>query len=70
MKKNKTLFQQLHEANEKIKELNNANEVNLIEACKYGYNYHKITSFPELNFEDACRQNFLQILENKKYEKI
>ncbi len=43
------------------------NEANLIEACKYGYNYHKTSQFPELEFENACRQNFLQILENKKY---
>lgn len=36
----------------------------LIEACKYGYNYHQTTQFPEYSFEDNCLNNFLQKISN------
>ena len=34
----------------------------MIRASKYGYNFHKITSFPELDFEDSCIRNTQQWL--------
>ncbi|WP_114937560.1 hypothetical protein [Mucilaginibacter endophyticus] len=32
----------------------------LIDACKYGYEYHAKTQFPEMSFEENCKNNFLQ----------
>ena len=36
----------------------------LIEAAKYGYEYHANTQFPEMSFEDNCKNNFLQKLQH------
>lgn len=38
----------------------------LIEACRYGYNYHKTTQFPEMEFDEMAINNFKQLLESKK----
>jgi hypothetical protein len=43
----------------------NYTEVDMIESAKYGYDYHINTSFPDKNFEDNCRNNFLQHLLSK-----
>ena len=40
-------------------------EQDLIDACKYGYDYHKETSFPQMSFEDNCVNNFKQVLQGK-----
>ena len=37
-------------------------EEDMIEASKYGYNFHKTTSFPEQEFEDSCIRNTKQWL--------
>ena len=37
-------------------------EEDMIEASKYGYNFHKTTSFPEQEFEDSCIRNTQQWL--------
>lgn len=34
----------------------------MIEASKYGYEFHKNTSFPEQSFEDSCIRNTQQWL--------
>lgn len=34
----------------------------LISAAKYGYEFHKTTSFPKQTFEQCCKNNFLQHL--------
>lgn len=34
----------------------------MINASRYGYNFHKTTSFPEHNFDDACIRNTQQWL--------
>lgn len=31
----------------------------LIRACKYGYDYHMTTKFPDMSFEENCKNNFL-----------
>lgn len=38
----------------------------LIEAARYGYEYHVDTSFPEKNFDDNCLNNVRQWLQAKK----
>ncbi len=48
---------------ERITELKALNECELIASAEYGYNYHKISQFPDLEFEEMCRQNFLQVLQ-------
>lgn len=35
----------------------------LINAAKYGYVFHQTTQFPELSFNEGCRNNFLQYLQ-------
>jgi len=45
-------------------------EQDLIDACKYGYDYHKTTQFPNLEFEEFCKNNFRQLLESKKLEAV
>jgi hypothetical protein len=35
-------------------------EQDLIAAAKYGYEYRDTTSFPELSFEDNCKNNVKQ----------
>ena len=37
-------------------------EEDMIEASKYGYNFHKTTQFPEQEFEDSCIRNTQQWL--------
>lgn len=37
-------------------------EEDMINASKYGYNFHKITSFPNQEFEDSCINNTKQWL--------
>lgn len=39
-------------------------EEEMINSAKYGYEYHSTTSFPEENFEDNCKNNFLQKLQS------
>ena len=34
----------------------------MLEAAKYGYNFHKTTSFPEQEFGDSCVRNTQQWL--------
>lgn len=41
-------------------------EKDMIEASKYGYNFHKTTSFPEQEFEDSCIRNTQQWLTTLK----
>lgn len=43
-----------------------ANLPDLVDAAKYGYEYHKNTSFPEHEFEDECINNFKQYIQGKK----
>ena len=38
------------------------NKEDMIEASKYGYNFHKTTQFPEQEFEDSCIRNTQQWL--------
>ena len=38
------------------------NEEDMIDAAKYGYEYHKTTSFPEKTFDDNCKNNYHQHL--------
>lgn len=45
-------------------------EQDLIDACKYGYDYHKETSFPEMSFEDNCVNNFKQVLQGKEDKEL
>jgi hypothetical protein len=40
----------------------------MIEASKYGYNFHKTTQFPEQDFEDSCIRNTQQWLTQFKKE--
>lgn len=35
-------------------------EEDMLEAAKYGYDYHNTTSFPEQSFEENCVRNTLQ----------
>lgn len=47
----------------------------LIKAAKYGYDYHATTQFPDLSFEENCKNNLLQYLQcsnlsSEKEEKI
>lgn len=40
-----------------------ASEAKLIDACKYGYNFHKTTQFPDMEFEESSALgNFKQKL--------
>lgn len=41
-------------------------EEEIIEASKYGYNFHKTTQFPQQEFEDSCIRNTHQWLEQFK----
>jgi len=34
----------------------------MLDAAKYGYDFHKTTSFPEQEFEDSCIRNTQQWL--------
>ena len=43
-------------------------EKDMIEASKYGYNFHKTTQFPNQEFEDSCIRNTQQWLTNYKNE--
>lgn len=38
----------------------------LLSAIKYGYDYHKTTSFPDKSFEDNMKGNALQWIENRR----
>lgn len=44
---------------------NNKITEELIEACRYGYNYHKTTQFPEMEFDEMAINNFKQVLDSK-----
>lgn len=35
-------------------------EKDMVEASKYGYDFHKTTSFPEKSFKNNCERNTLQ----------
>lgn len=39
----------------------------VLEAAKYGYEYHANSQFPEQSFEDNCKNNVLQWLSNKGF---
>jgi hypothetical protein len=41
-------------------------EEDMIEASKYGYNFHKSTQFPNQEFEDSCIRNTQQWLNQIK----
>jgi hypothetical protein len=43
-------------------------EQDMIEASKYGYNFHKTTQFPQQEFEDSCIRNTQQWL--TKFKKL
>ena len=45
---------------------NSYSEEDMIEASKYGYNFHKTTQFPKQEFEDSCIRNTQQWLEQFK----
>lgn len=45
-------------------------EEDMIEASKYGYNFHKTTQFPNQEFEDSCIRNTQQWVQNLKTNKI
>jgi len=45
-------------------------EKELIEAAKYGYEYHQTTKFPERPFEEECINNFKQSLVSKKTDEL
>ena len=45
-------------------------EQDLIDACKYGYEYHKTSQFPNTEFEEFCMNNFKQLLESKRLEYV
>jgi len=40
-------------------------EKDMIESARYGYEYRATTSFPYKNFDDNCKNNFLQHLFSK-----
>ena len=40
----------------------NYSKQDMINASKYGYKFHKTTSFPEQEFEDSCIRNTQQWL--------
>ena len=48
-----------------VKQEKSYSEKDMIESAKYGYEYHATTSFPEKNFENNCKNNFLQHLSAK-----
>ncbi len=50
--------------------MKNTLEQALINACKYGYDFHKTSSFPEQEFEQAAINNFRQDLQGlpEKYK--
>tara|TARA_R110000823_G_scaffold54057_6_gene132848 strand:+ start:424 stop:666 length:243 start_codon:yes stop_codon:yes gene_type:complete len=41
-------------------------EDDMIEASKYGYNFHKTTQFPNQEFEDSCINNTKQWFQSFK----
>ena len=41
-------------------------EQDLIDACEYGYDYHKTSQFPEKEFEEEAINNFKQVLAGKE----
>ena len=41
-------------------------EQDMLLAAKYGYNFHKTTSFPDQEFEDSCVRNTQQWLTTLK----
>lgn len=45
---------------------NKYSEEDMLEASKYGYNFHKTTQFPEQDFEDSCIRNTKQWLKQFK----
>jgi hypothetical protein len=59
----------ISELEARVKELEEAlksNESELINAAKYGYVYHMTTQFPELSFNENCRNNFLQFMQGQR----
>jgi hypothetical protein len=42
----------------------------LIDAARYGYEYHQKTSFPEKDFDSNCKNNFLQYLQAKPRKQL
>ena len=44
----------------------NYTQQDMVNACKYGYEFHKTSSFPEHNFEQACINNFKAKLASDK----
>lgn len=42
-----------------------ATDKDLIDAAKYGYEYHQKATFPENKFEDECINNFKQHIQSK-----
>lgn len=64
--------QSLDNANQILKSDNTTSGDNLptesiemfLRAAKYGYDYHSSTQFPEMSFDDNCKNNFLQALSN------
>ncbi len=45
---------------------NEITEQYLIDAAKYGYDFHKNSQFPQHEFKDACINNFAQYRQFKK----
>lgn len=46
-------------------------EEDMIEAARYGYNFHKTTQFPNQEFDDSCIRNtqqWLKTIKNKELE--
>lgn len=53
----KSAYESMKKDRDKLKEL-------LVMSANYGYDYHKNTQFPEMSFEDNCKNNYLQFLES------
>jgi hypothetical protein len=53
-------------AKEMEKQQQGYSEEDMIEASKYGYNFHKTTQFPQQKFEDSCIRNTQQWLKQFK----
>jgi hypothetical protein len=51
---------------QKEQDKNKYSDEDMIEASKYGYNFHKTTQFPQQEFEDSCIRNTQQWLNKFK----
>ena len=55
-------YKEFQQAKEIEKQQQGYSKEDMIEASKYGYNFHKTTSFPQQDFEDSCVRNTQQWL--------